>query len=477
MKHPRQWTIAALVLVLLTMGLAIAARRSAQARLVERREVLARLVEEARASTTEAESRLASGAWDLVAEVPSGLVERVLQQFVGYRQRTRRGNVFVVRSLETTLHDGYAELRARADFDWRWGLYDGPVEATYYAFARVAGDGGCDLFFRVAEMKTLAPWPLFNRFLEPMLTYRLQRSLEIPNLRLPLGLARSAAGEGEWRRRFASGVEVAVPSRRVDLGPRRALPLLDRRRLGIVVERPASAAAPAAAGGPGDGVDEVRVAARLDFLSERLAQAVRPEDDFTVSVDRLRRVWGRRTRGGTDFSADLVNLRGVVDVRDLRLGLGEAGLELDTAVHAVFSGQIEAAVLRIRHALPLRVESTLRERVPLRIVGENGGLGLQVELGELAIPLAVETRLSSLPLRYESVLAVPGETLARAVRLPALVLAELRFPTRVERGEIVETKRVPVEIEWTATVPSSPSGALEARGRVTLERQPNQPPR
>jgi hypothetical protein len=470
-KRLREWAIAALVLVLVAMGAAIAARRSAQARLAERRAVLARLVEEARAATAEAEGRLASGAWDLVAEVPSGLVERILQQFVGYRQRTRRGNVFEVRELETTLHDGYAELRARADFGWRWGLYDGPVEATYYAFARVAGDGGCDLFFRVAEMKTLAPWPLFNRFLEPILTYRLQRSLEIPNLRLPLGLARPSGGDGEWRRRFASGVEVAVPNRPIDLGERRALPLLDRYRLGIVVERPAASPAPDAGGAAGDpSLEEVRVAARLDFISERLAQAVRPADDFTVSLGRLPRVWARRTQGGTDFSADLVNLRGVVDVRDLRVGLAAGGLELDAAVHAVFSGQLEAAVLSIRHALPLRIESALRQRVPLRVVGVDGGLGLQAELSELAIPLSVETRLRSLPLRFDSVLAVPGETLARAVRLPALVLAELRFPVRVERGRVVESKRVPVEIEWTAAVPAAATGALEARGRVQLER-------
>jgi hypothetical protein len=456
----------------LAAAAALVARRGAEAGLEERRVVLARLVEEARASTAEAEQRLASGAWDLVAEVPSELVAEVLQEFVGYRQRTRRGNVFVVRSLTTTLHEGFAELRARADFDWRWGLYDGPVEATYYEFARMRGDGGCDLFFRVAEMKTLAPWPLFNRFLEPILTYRLQRLLEIPNLRLPLGLALPSVDDAGWSKRFPSGLEVMVPARPLDLGKRRALPLLDGRRLGVVVERPASSPTPSpmralpAGGEPGR--DQVRVAARLDFLSERLAQVVAPETDFTIALDRWRQIWAKRTKRGTEISLDVVALRGAVNVRDLGIVLGGGRLAVDAAVEAVFSGQLEGSMLRIRHAVPLRVESRLRQRVPLEIVGDEGSLGLRIDPGELSIPLDIEARLRALPVRFTTDLAVPGEILARALRLPALVLTELKFPTRVERGEVIETKMVPIEIGWAVAVPTDPTGAIEARGELRL---------
>jgi hypothetical protein len=457
---------------LLAVAAALVARRAALAGLEERRVVLARLVEEARASTAEAEQRLASGAWDLVAEVPSELVAQVLQEFVGYRQRTRRGNVFVVRSVTTTLHEGFAELRARADFDWRWGLYDGPVEATYYAFARVRGDGGCDLFFRVAEMKTLAPWPLFNRFLEPVLTHRLQRLLAIPNLRLPLGLALPSGEDAGWSKRFPNGLEVTVPPRPLDLGKRRALPLLDGRRLGVVVERPASSpmpsAMPAILAGDEHGGDQLRVAARLDFLSERLAQVVAPESDFTIALDRWRRVWAKRSRRGTEVSVDVVALRGAVNVRDLSVVLDGGRLAVDAALEAVFSGQLEGSMLRIRHAVPLRVESRLRRRVPLEIVGEEGSLGLRIDPGELSIPLDIEARLRALPVRFTTELAVPGETLARAVRLPALVLTELKFPTHVERGEVIETKRVPIEIRWAVAVPATPTGAIEARGALRL---------
>jgi hypothetical protein len=235
------------------------------------------------------------------------------------------------------------------------------------------------------------------------------------------------------------------------------------------VERPAGAPAPAeAAVEPTANADEVRVAARLDFLSERLARAVEPETDFTIALARLPRAWSKRTRRGIDVSAEVVNLRGAIDVRDLTVQLGGDGLELDAAVRAVFSGQIEASLLRIRHAVPLRVESALRQTVPLRIISADGGLALSAELQELEIPLEVEARLRSLPVRFSTRLAVPGEILSRAVRLPALVLTELKFPTRVERGEVVASKRLPIEIAWSVVPAASPTAAIEARGALRL---------
>jgi hypothetical protein len=216
------------------------------------------------------------------------------------------------------------------------------------------------------------------------------------------------------------------------------------------------------------GGDQVRVAARLDFLSERLAQVVAPDTDFTVALDRWRRVWVKRSKGGMEVSVDVVALRGAVNVRDLSVVLDGGRLAVDAAVEAVFSGQIEGSMLRIRHAVPLRVESSLRQRVPLEIVGEEGSLGLRIDPGALSIPLDIEARLRALPVRFTTELAVPGETLARAVRLPALVLTELRFPTRVEHGEVVETKKVPIEIGWAVAVPTAPTGAIEARGALRL---------
>jgi hypothetical protein len=247
--------------------------------------------------------------------------------------------------------------------------------------------------------------------------------------------------------------------------------LLDARRLGVVVERPASSPPIAATDGSGPGApaaDRVRVAARLDFLSERLAQVVAPETDFTVALDRWNRVWAKRAKGGTEVSVDVVALRGAIDIRDLEAVLDGGSLAVETAVRAVFSGQIEGSILRIRHAVPLRVESSLRRRIPLEVVGEGGGLGLRIAPGQLSIPLDIEARLSLLPLRFTTELEVPGETLARAVRLPALVLTELKFPTRVERGQVVESKRVPIAITWEVAVPAAPTGAIEASGDLRL---------
>ncbi len=468
MTRRRRWIAYTAAAVVVLLAAAAWERRKAETSLAERRQVLERLVAEARASTGEGEARLSSGRWDLVAQVPSSVVERLLREFVGYRQRTRRGNEFVVRAIETRLHDGYAELRAIADFDWRLGLYDGPVEATYYAFARVTDEGGCDLFFRIAEMKTLAPWPLFNRFLEPILTRRMQRLLAIPNLRLPLGLARPPQGDGAWQHRFANGLEVTVPARPLDLGRRRVWPLLDTRRLGIVVERPAASPPPDE---PRDEVatstaEEVEILVRLDFFSERLERAVEPENDLQISLPRLERVWTRRTRGGRELRADLAHLRGAIDLRRLRLATTTVGLELDTEVRAIFSGQLEASVLQIRHAIPLRVTSSFVERLPLRLVADSGVLTLQADARQLSIPLEIESRMPGLPLRFSTIIAVPGESVARAARMPALVLARLEIPTRVEGGQVLESKQVPVEIEWTAQLPASQSSPLRARGQI-----------
>lgn len=410
-----------------------------------------------------------------MAQVPAAVVERLLQEFVGYRQVTRRGNAFVVRSVATRFHDGYAELRATADFRWRGGLYDGPVEATYYAFSRVGSDGACDLFFRIAELRTLAPWPLFNRFLEPILTYRMQRSLGIPNLRLPLGLAGAPREAAAWSRRFANGLEVTVPARAIDLGPRRALPLLDERRLGVVVARPATLprAAPEPMAPGGDAThEEVEVAVRLDFLGERLARAVSPESDLRLSVERLERVWTRRTAGGTEMSADLVNVRGTMDLRQLELEPMAGGWAIGAEVEAVFAGQVEVAVWSLRHAFPLRVTSTFRERLPLRVVFEPGSVSVQAEGRALSIPLEVEARVAALPVRVSTELDVPAESVARAARLPALVLTELRIPTQVERGRVLESKDVPLAIEWSAELPAAATAPLRARGRLTFREWP-----
>ena len=457
------------------LGLAlavVAVRRHAQVRLVERRLLLERLVAEARASTAEGDARLASGEWDLLAQVPASVVERLLQEFVGYRQVTRRGNAFVVRSVATQFHAGYAELRATADFRWRLGLYDGPVEATYFAFARVGSDGGCDLFFRIAELRTLAPWPLLNRFLEPILTYRMQRSLGIPNLRLPLGLAGPPREEAVWSRRFANGLEVTVPARAIDLGPRRALPLLDGRRLGVVVARPAGLARPAPEpmAPRRDATEEVEVAVRLDFLGERLARAVAPESDLRLSVERLERVWSRRSGGGTEMSADLVNVRGTVDLRQLELEAVNGGWAVGAEVQAVFAGQVEASVWNLRHAFPVRVTSTFRERLPLRVIVEPGAVSVQAEARALSIPLEVEARVATMPVRISTTLEVPADSVARAARLPGLVLTELRIPTQVERGRVLESRSVPLTIDWSAEIPATASAPLRARGRLRLGR-------
>jgi len=197
-----------------------------------------------------------------------------------------------------------------------------------------------------------------------------------------------------------------------------------------------------------------------------LAAAVVPESDLEIAVERIERIWERRTKRGGELRADFVNVRGTVDLRNLRLGATPSGLELGAEVRAVLAGQLEGSVFQIRHSVPLRLVSSFDQRLPVRITTDAGSISLQAEPRPVEIPLAIESRLGGLPLRFQTSLTLPAESLARAIHLPALVITDLRFPTRVERGRVVESKSVALEIAWSAEIPSEASAALQARGRV-----------
>jgi hypothetical protein len=452
----------------LLFGLAaVAIRWQAVRGLRERRLVLAALVAAARTSSAQAQERLRGGQFDLAVRAASPLVARLLAEFEGYEQVTRRGNRLRIGKGETRFRDGYAELRAHADFDWRLGLYRGPVEATYLAFARLTPDGGCDLYFRVAEVRTLARWGLFNWYLQPILTHRMQQRLEIPNLRLPLGLRREAA-RPNVEKQVGPGIEIVVPDRPLGLGSRRVLPFITPESVGVVVERrgradPASAAAAA----PPDEAraDGVEIAARVDFLSALLAEAAAPAEDLRLAVARIPRVWESRLLG-FDNHADVVRLAGALDLQDAGASLQGQTLRLEAALDGRFAGILEGRLLGVDFAVPFKVRPRGREVLPVRLVSEESGLTLVIERTDVVLPLDVEARVLRRRIRFRHQLKVPAAMLGRAVRLPGVAMTELEFPTLVERGEARATKPVPLAIAWETLPPEG--GLLRARGRVTI---------
>jgi hypothetical protein len=481
----RRGPVAALVFLALLAGIVglylVGAQRSARLRLAGQSREMERLVEESAALTRAAETALDTEAFDLAAVATTPLVDGILQEFVGYEQLTRRGNRFRIERLATEFRTGHVVLRARADFDWRLGLYHGPIEVTYLAFARLSERGECYLYFRVAELRTLAPWAILNRWLEPVLTVRMQRRLEIPDLRLPLGGAAAPAAALAVERRISGAaragaspgtarVRVSVPRPAWDLGGRRALVFVNPAQLGLVVERREGRASPAPAAAPGAPA-AVSLAVRLDFLAAQLVSAVRGDSDLAVELDRLPRIWQRRSKLlGVEFDnhLDLERLSGSLDVLDLELRPMGEGLGARLSLAARLSGILRGQVFGVAASLPFRASSRVEEVLPLRIEGSPSGLRLATDRGTLAVPLELEAAILSQPVRFTYPLAIPWSELLAAVHIPDMLASNVAIPARVERGEVRARRTLPIQIDWRIALPTAADGLVRAWGEVAI---------
>src|SRR5688572_15762632 len=120
----RRVAVAALVLALaglaLAGALAILHRRSVR-ELSRRQAQVEALVAGSAAASEQATAGLAAGDYDAAAAVSARLLARVLDEFVGYRQVTRRGNRFRITSIVSEFRHGFVELNAESDFTWRVG--------------------------------------------------------------------------------------------------------------------------------------------------------------------------------------------------------------------------------------------------------------------------------------------------------------------------------------------------------------------
>lgn len=462
----------ALALGALALGAALAILHGRSAReLSQRRAQVEALVAGSAAASERAAAGLTAGDYDAAAAVSARLLARVLDEFVGYRQVTRRGNRFRITSIESEFRHGFVELNAESDFTWRLGLYDGPIAARYLAFARVTPEGDCFLYFRLVSARPLGRWRLLNRLLEPIVSLRMQRSLEIPDFRLPLGLRREAAAgdfAGEWR-----GVRVEVPARAWDLGMRRTLPFAEPERLGFLIEQGAQARRSELASGETVGwLDEdVQIAVRLRLLSELLQRAVERPDDIKLEAGRVENVYRPAQalrRVLITERVDIAGLSGVIDLAEVDLEPIPAGLQISVDLAGHLSGRLEGALLGLGFSVPLRVETATRETLPLRITPVGSALTLTVDRETLVLPLEIEAQVRKTTLRFTRNLEIPTAALLSAANLPGLVASELRIPTFVDRGVVRETKVVPMVITWSVEAPATREGFLLARGRVLL---------
>ncbi len=441
--------------------------------LAGREEALEALITSSHAASHRAEQALATGRHDLAIEISSRMVGEILDRFEGYEQVTRRGNRFRIERIATTFHDGHAEVAARADFDWRLGLYHGPIAVRYLAFSRGSPDGECSLYFRVAAVRTLARWRLFNRWLAPILTLRMQKNLEIPDLRLPVGLG-SPARSGEVRRRLAGGkVEVVVPPRSWSFGRRRAWALATPARLGLVVESGGAPPGPAPphVAEPPEAVPDARLAVRGSLLAELLAQAVAPEEDVRITVARLPRIWTRRGRLlGEEFDhhVDLASLAGTLDVTRCELGLREGRMTVRAGLTGACRGFLEGQLYGVAFAVPIAVRPAMEAELPVTLAARRGEVAFGVEGGRFRIPYEVETTVLRTRLRFRRELPLDAGDLVASLSLPSVVAAEVPLPARVVRGRVLATRSLPVRLEWKVELPRDLSGML----RLTSELRP-----
>ncbi len=473
----RRRRLAAVATAILLLGFAVlltVLHHRAARELAGREAELAALITSSHAASHRAEAALASGRYDLAIALSSRMVGELLGQFEGYAQETRRGNRFRITRIRTTFHDGYAVLDAEADFDWRLGLYHGPIAVRYLAFSRGAADGDSSLYFRVASVRTLARWRLFNRWLAPILTLRMQKSLEIPDLRLPVGLGPPARLRAVRRRLAGGKVTLVVPPRSWSFGRRRAWALATPERLGLVVESASEpiggvavehgdAAAPAA-------VPDVRVAVRGSLLAALLRQAVAPREDVQITIARLPRIWTRPSRllgVAFDNAVDLVFLAGTLDVTRCELAVREGRMRLRAGITGECEGLIEGKVYGVGVSVPIRVRPAMEAELPLAVAEHDGAVALAIDAGGFRIPYVVEAQVLRYRLRFRRELPVGAGELMRDLTLPALVAAEVPLPRRVERGRVLETKPWPVRLGWKVEIPQDLSGMLTLTSELT----------
>jgi hypothetical protein len=305
----------------------------------------------------------------------------------------------------------------------------------------------------------------------------MQKSLEIPDLRLPVGLGAPARSR-ELRRRLADGkVEVTVPPRAWSFGRRKAWALATPVRLGLVVESgavPPSVPRALAGGAPGPalphgpappgGAPDARVAVRGSLLADLLAQAVAPEVDVRIEVDRLPGIWTRRARllGETfDNRVDLAALAGTLDVTRCELGLREGRMTVRAGLSGACRGLLEGRLYGVAFAVPIAVRPAMEAELPVALAARRGEVAFGVEGGAaFRIPYEVEATVLRTRLRFRRELPLDAGDLVTSLSLPSVVAAHVPLPTRVVRGRVLATRRLPVRLEWKVEMPRDLSGML-----------------
>jgi hypothetical protein len=457
--------VALLLFALLLLGSGLLVRHHYLGRLSRHRQECEELKREAQQATLEAQAHFQQGRYQLGALFSRPLIASLLDQLRGYRQTTRKSNHFQIHSLESSFHQGFIRVRAWADFDWRWGLYDGPMEVHYLVFARLQEDGGCTLHFRVEEVIPLATGR-FSSLLSPILIVQMQERMRIKDLELPL------SGFGpqvlpEIRSNGARGARVVLPSRTIDLPQSKAMIFCTPDMLGLLSvgqdDRPGESPAELPKSLP-----DLMVFCKLDFLNTLLSGLIAPERDVWIEIPRLERVWSRQfSLLGREMrsSADVVGLQGFLDVSSARLTFQAPELELHFQASGRFDGVVAADLAGVELNVPLAVSPETRDSIPLTLDMEQSALVVGTK--PVHLDLHLQADLAGYALTLTHPLTLQPDELVKQVALPGLLRPRLQLPTLVDRGTILARKEVQLAVHWESQQQPDPQ-AIQLLGHIEV---------
>ncbi len=427
------------------------------------------LQESAETSTLNTRALIQSGQFQLAAVIPAKLVASLLEQLEGYQQITSKGNRFAVNQVQSSFHDGYIELTAKAHFAWRFGFYDGPIDVVYRGYARVDELGQCHLHLRVVDARPHKTFPGLESWLSSLVRVRLQQKLKIPDIQLPINYQKDLVLPD--MQHTLKQMQVDLPGRTIGIDAPAALAFTSSTSLGLVVPvTPNDSGMSQTVALPLDSPDIV-IAMSAKFLNDIIQAYVVPDHDVLVSSERVKDVWTKEMSFlGKEFKnhVDILSIDGYLDVNRSQLSFTPEDVTLAIAMDAYMNGFLEAEMMGMSATVPFSAQTdTALEQLPM--IYDSETRSFHIESGEIEIPIHIEVPIGTRKIGFNYPLKFDLGQLAGEIQLPQVVTTQVKIPTQVERKSIVKTRSLTLDIQWQLDLPSSHLGFVVTTGRVTLE--------
>ena len=442
------------------------------------------LEEYASAANAVAQKLSSSGRYDLEITLQSSLIEELLQELRGFVNISRRGSRLEIHTVSPQFHEGFIRVDAQADLDSPY--YSGPVTATYYAFAGLAGDGRCRLEFRTVSARATEGWLRHQAWIEPFLVFRLQKKLKIPELTLPFGIEKQLSLPSLKKTVSRKRFELDIPGRDVHLKLEHPRIMMTAQGLGVLVESISfdSAGTPASqhhAGGTHTKIQSdgaLRVALRLAILSQLMENLLIPEKDILIAAKHVPDAWHKESKVlGIEIEnhADLHDVTGYVNLTRGAISVQNQLLYLDLGVESLIEGRISGKAWGIDFDRPFQMTSNMVEEVPVKLSYQEDDLILSFTDHPLILKMKFRFPVGSRHISIPHELDLTSKELLRPVVLPRWLHKTVNVPTKVERKKIVTTRPADLALTWRLHLPPDTTGNLIIAGdlkRAHAEEEP-----